>query len=196
MRIKWTWIAVACLIILLAVFNWVDLRLMRSQTAASSTVAASHSPSGAVPDVAVTGLSVEGNQRLQRSLEAELREFLTGLQGVGDVKPAGSAEVGTDSARIAVRFLDSEFFWTPLYARSQVNVRVAYSSNGDTSFIDSETPHFTGVSGDRPTVRFVANYSQDDFSWGLVSKPGYESYLAEQIAARVKASVEEQIKNG
>lgn len=195
MRIKWIWIAVACLIVLLAVSNWVDFRLMRSQTAAESTVAASHSPSGAVPDVAVTVLRVEGNERLQRSLEAELREALTGLQGVGAVKPAGSAEVGADSAHIVVRFLDSEFFWTPLFARSQVSVRVAYSSNGETSFIDSETPDFTGGVSDTPTVRFVANYSQHDFSWGLVSRPGYESYLAGQIAARVKASVEEQIKN-
>ncbi|MGE5603971.1 MAG: hypothetical protein ACM30E_13050, partial [Nitrososphaerales archaeon] len=101
------------------------------------------------------------------------------------------------SALITVRFVERQVFWTPFYARSQLHVHVAYASNGDTSFDDnSETTHFAGSAGDPPTVQFLASYSLADVTWGLVSQPGYQAYLAEQIASRVKGSITEQLEQG
>jgi hypothetical protein len=193
-RLKTIVIAGVCLALLLAALTWLDIRLASSRMASDSTVAASHSPTGAVPSVAVTGLSVEGNDRMQRSLNTELREALAGLQGIGEIMTAGG-DRQANSAAVEVSFVERQVFWTPFYARSQLRVHVAYASDGDTSFDDAgESAHFTSSPGSPPAVKFLASYNLADVSWGLISQAGYQNYLAEQIAARVKGSVQEQMK--
>lgn len=196
MRIRTIAVVGIGLAIALAALTWLDIRLMSSRTAADATVAASHRPAGAVPAVSVTRLSVEGSDRLPRRLADELSRALDGLPGVGAVEVSGST-AAPGSALITVRFVERQLLWTLFYARSQLHVHVAYASNGDTSFDDgSETTHFTGSTGEPPTVQFLADYALADVSWGLISKPGYQAHLAEQIASRVKGSIGEQIKGG
>ncbi len=195
MKIKTLAIAGIVVIALLAALLWLDVRLMSSRMASDSTVAASRSPSDALPAVSVTGLSVEGNDRMQRALQAELAQALANQPGVGAVETRGST-TAQGAAVINVHFVERDVFWTPFYARSQLHVHAAYASDGDTSFDTGETPHFASAAGDPPAVRFLASYALADVSWGLMSQPGYQEYLAEQIASRVRASVAEQITQG
>ena len=197
MRLRKVAVVVIGLVVLLAVLTWLDIRLMSSRMVFDGSVAASHSPTGASPAVSVTALHVEGNDRLQCSLQARLNQVLADLPGIGDVTVTGRRTAQPGSALVAVSFVERQVFWTPLYSRSQLHVHVAYASDGDISFDDGgEVTRFKSAEGDPPTVRFLASYALADVTWGLVSQPGYQDYLAEQIASRVKASIEEQIKKG
>jgi hypothetical protein len=184
------------LVALLAAFSLLHFRLMSSQTAHNDRVAGFH-PSDAGDAAALlpttTTLHVDAGGRLSKPLEKALAGALQNQPVVGSLRLAGSDAGAPGPAVLSITVDEQDYFWSPLYARSELAVRVAYATNGDIAFSQEATPHFRSTS-DSPAIQLLGDYALSDASWGLVSKPGYHDYLADQIANTIAASLQEQLK--
>jgi hypothetical protein len=181
---------------LLAAFSLVSFRLMSSRMARDATVAASDPSASNSTDVQpgpeIT-LRVEGGSRLALPVQRALAGALQKDPLTGAIQLASSSTDTPESAVLNVSLDEQGYFWSPFYARARVAVEVAYASNGDISFRQEDPPHFRS-SGDRPATQMLGHYAFADVSWGLISKPGYRDYLAEQIASAIVAGMQEQLK--
>jgi hypothetical protein len=183
-------------VITLAVgLSLISFRLAKSQTASNSQVASSRGNAqdglqGFAPTS--SALAVEGNGRLERLLAAEITRQAEGIALLGriDLLKVPVDQVGQPLVYVTVQRKD--ILWTPFYARSTIQVDVAYATDGDVSFRNNDPTHFVSLT-DQPYVQYYGSYSFDDKSWGVFSWPGYQDHLADQIAKTVLASLQEEL---
>jgi hypothetical protein len=112
--------------------------------------------------------------------------------GVIQLLPTSSDQADTPLMTIEVK--RQKVFWTPIYATSELEIKVSYASNGNVSFRHSDPPQFKftdGTSG----VMISGTYTFADVSKGIVSWPGYHNYIAAQIAKTISESVQKQLQN-
>lgn len=197
--IGWGLLVVATLGILLFTLSF---RIMQSQTASDSAVAASKSggetdsSAGWVISGATTGLSViGGDNRLQTSIQNRLVDLLKKQPNTGLVQVLETRPERVDFQVLSVEVIQQKFLWTPFYANSAYQVKVAYASNGDVSFSKIDPPHFVSKAGEGPVIQYSGTYAISDVSKGLISRPGYQDYLAEKIAATIIESMQKQLES-
>jgi hypothetical protein len=195
MKQKWiVWVLLAgiCLAVGLAL---IDVRLSKSETNSNSEVASSRSehPNGWLSFAPTsTALAVVGNGRLERSLAAEIARQAEGQPQVGrlELLVVPVDEVGQPLVYVTMRKKD--LLWTPFYARSEIQIGVAYATSGNVSFRKETPTHFV-QDASVPFVQYMGNYTFVDRSWGIISWPGYNRHLAEQIAQTVLASMKAEL---
>jgi hypothetical protein len=76
--------------------------------------------------------------------------------------------------------------WTPFFGVSQFSIQVGYATNGDTTFmdgLDKTQPYIRN--SDPSVVNLYTEYEVSDRSFGLISRPGYDQYLAEYLAQEI-----------
>jgi len=191
MKKRWV-ILPAALLVLLAAFLLLDFRLMTSQTAMNSETASSRSGDTNTPwefSPAVTGLYVEGKGRLAEALQARVKDLIQNQEPIGQITAIDAPADRMDIPILYAEIIPLKHFWTPLYARSEYRLVVAYASNGDTSFRKQAVVHFQS-SGDEPFKQYKASFTFQDTSIGVISARGYQHYLAEKMAGMVQQSLQ------
>lgn len=76
--------------------------------------------------------------------------------------------------------------WTPFFGVSQFSIQAGFATGGDTTFLaalDKTQPYLR--SSDPSVVNLYTEYEVSDRSFGLISRPGYDRYLAEYLAREI-----------
>ena len=163
-----------------------------SQTTQNGSVASSSggsivSQNRILPDV--TNVVVAGSSRLDSSLKTALTNLLPGVTGLGEVKFVDPSNIPANAPLLYVQVKEQNVRWSPVYSTAALQVAVSYAANGDVSFKNDEPTHFQAGS-----FQFKGTYKLDDVSWGLMSLPGYQDYLAQNAAETILKSVQDQFK--
>ncbi len=163
---------------------------MSSQMSHQSSLASS-STAGQVDEPiqsAKTMIFVSGEKRLAQSLEKQIAGQLQGKPQFGQLQHLPNLVDKADSPYLLIEIEPQAYFWTPVYARSTMKVTVSYASDGDVSFRLSQPTEFKH-SGDQPDKQMSGIYTFSDVSWGLISNPGYQDYLAREMARPIAADL-------
>lgn len=181
-----------CLIISFFVFSF---RLIRSQTGLDSAVAA-YRPKDAQGALNLnptkTGLYVAGDTGLERAVAQKLRQAISGRLNFGEIEWVGSEIEKYEAPLLTVELTQHKVLWTPVMGRAEVAAEAAYATHGDVSFRNTQPVHFTSQEG--PAVlQMMGTYTLADASWGIMSRMGYDDYLADRIVQRIVESIETEI---
>lgn len=181
---KRLWI-LAVIALLAAGFLLVSFRLISSQTVANSGVSSSRSVDQAGKNIPLSAISfsVSADGRLQRAVERALARQ-AGMTLLPE--PADQAS----GPLLAVEVKEQDVFWTPFYARSALSFAIYYSTAGDVSFRRTNTMSLD-LAGDE-VLLVNGQFDLADTSWGVMTMPGYQDFLAEQVAAHVIKSLQDE----
>lgn len=194
MKKLWIILPVAAIAVLAAAFLLLSFRLISSHTATNSTVAASRggdTGTGWNFSPATTGLYVDAEERMAQALQERVKRQLQNWQYVGEVSMLNAPADQMDIPQLYVKVSPVKQVWTPVYARSEYELVIAYGSKGDISFRDDAAPHFVSIAG-QPSLQFQGKITLTDTSWGLISLPGYRDYLADKLAGQVQGTLQQQ----
>ncbi len=187
---------VLVLFVLAGVFLLFNFRLMKSTTVSNSHTATSNAGSN-IQDWTFrpenTGLYVQADPRFAQVLQAEITRLLNKQPNVGSVSAINLPMDKADIPQLYVEVKQQKKVWTPFYATSAYEVIISYATNGDLSFRNTEPVTFINTS-EQPAIRYQAIYAIADKSIGLISSPGYDSYLVNLFANAVQKSLQEQLK--
>lgn len=186
-RFRWLISLAIGAVLLVVIFLFLDLRIMKSNSSANSTTATYRSG-----DIDLnwkntpvdTALYVEAPGNLRESLRKSLKPLISNKNYIGAVGDLNAPDDKLDTPQLYVQLIPVNSLWTPVYARSTYQVVVSYASNGDLSFRKTEPVRFEGKAG-QPAVLFKATSNLVDTSWGVVSLRGYQSYIIEKIAKQI-----------
>jgi hypothetical protein len=181
------------IVALMTPFGWASFRAAYSQTRRNSTMATASG--GARPGqvnipTATTGLHVTGQGLFQRSLQAEIIRRLPQVPGFGEIQPISDPLDQVEFPYLFVEISRKSIFWTPVYGRAELEIKIAYASNGDVSFRYSEPTAFHNED-QGPSIQRSGQYTFTDVSWGIMSLPGYHDYLASQVVTAILADLQE-----
>jgi len=178
---------------LVAPFGWVSFRAAYSRTGRDSTMVTSNvgAQPGQIKNPAeTTGLHVAGEELFQRSLQADLIRRLQQVPGFGQIQPISDPVDQAEFPYLFVEIARKDIFWTPAYGRAELEIKIAYASNGDISFRHSEPTAFHNEN-EAPSIKRSGKYKFTDVSWGIMSLPGYHDYLASQVATAILADLQD-----
>lgn len=91
------------------------------------------------------------------------------------------------SAALVVVVDRRTYIWTPVYATTNLSVRFAFASDGRVDW--NQLGEIDTVMQASPDVRMSGDLEIRDRSFGLISLPGYRSYIAGQISDKVVESI-------
>lgn len=193
-------ILLAVLIVLLAAsFLLLDFRLQRAQMATDSTVstysfnATEESP---LPLEQRLDLYVKAPLGMEDELAEALSAELAANPYVGDINLRQEPRRPADDSILFITIDEpSVLFWSPVYARTVLNVTTAYASDGAIDWIDEDVVRFENNGKSNAAVRLQGEYSFDGSAYGLISGPGYAHYLAEEVARTVNQSLADSLNN-
>ncbi len=164
---------------------------MKSTIAQNSSGASSNGGDGAAlnrsPDK--TGLFVGGESKLASALQQALTQKLSGQVFTGQIVPVDGASDTADHPLLFVSIDQQNITWTPVYARADLEVSIFYATDGDVSFRHSQPPEFK-MTSNQPALKMNGKYSFTDSSWGLISNPGYVTYLAGEVAKAILTNIQ------
>lgn len=189
----WIFLGVAGLGALFFLFSF---RIISSRSALNSEVATYHSSQEANPAAfsqLAPQLVVEGDDPLARALRKEITRMTKNVITPGQVNLTSAQDVAAQSPLLVVSLGQQSGYWTPVYSQTDLQVEAAYASNGDVSFRESEPTKFHPSEG-QGVLQYEGHYQLTDVSWGVMSLPGYQDYLAHQIAVKILTSLQDQLK--
>ncbi|HEX6383766.1 MAG TPA: hypothetical protein VF177_03755 [Anaerolineae bacterium] len=179
--------------IIAAAFLLLDFRLLRAQMAVDSnagTYSFSIDEERRLPLEQDLDLYVQAPQGLEAQVVEALSEELPTNPYVRAVnvqeEPLAAA---VDSVVVVEIDEPSVLFWSPFYARTVMTVDVAYASDGEVAWIDEDVVVLESSDPPVPVVRVRAEHSFNGSAYGLISRPGYASYLANELATHINASL-------
>jgi hypothetical protein len=188
-------ILIVLMVIIIAAFLLLDFRLIQGKANASSQVSTYAFSIDKGTQLSIhqpLDVYVIGNTEIGHTLAEALSETLTGIPGVSTIEfHDGTPELSEDSV-LVVDVQQSDMTWTPFYSQTDVKMQVAYASDGEVEWIDEQTVELTNG---KPVVRVRGDYEMDASARGLMSLPGYRSYLAESLAEQIASSLTERLFN-
>lgn len=181
--------------VLVAAFLWLDFQLARSNTQAQSTVSTARS--GEPDDQGLLlnqGLLVfvEGPEDLARPLRRELARRLGVIPNLAGISVVDNPPDQVGQPVLGFEIQASNVNWTPVYARAQLNLRMIFASDGELSWRHLQNPVME--LRELGTIRVDGDFTIEDTTVGLISRPAYYRYLAEQIALRTGESLAQALQ--
>jgi hypothetical protein len=126
-----------------------------------------------------------GEGPLVRALQKALAEKIDEV-GTSQIEWEGELEPNYPNPALVVKAGRPGPIWTPFFAVSQFSIQAGYATDGDTTFmaaLDKTQPYIR--SSDPYVVNLYTEYEVSDWSLGLISRPGYDQYLAEYLAREI-----------
>jgi hypothetical protein len=120
-----------------------------------------------------------------RALQKALTEKMNNV-GMGQMELEQQLEPKYPNPILVVNVGQPSPNWTPFFGVSQFSIQVGYATNGDTTFmdgLDKTQPYIRN--SDPSVVNLYREYEVSDRSFGLISRPGYDQYLAEYLAQEI-----------
>lgn len=191
MKNRRLWILLGSLGLIAAVFLLLDFRLSASSTQTERFIVTIKLPAPQLRDEKIR-MVVTGDGSLARALQKALSEKM-GEAGLSGIEVAGEIVPGYQRPVLVVKVGRPAPLWTPVFAMSQTPVQAGYASDGDTAFMDVIAATRTSKAKEN-AANLYAEFKINDRSLGLISRPGYERYLAEALAGEIVTALQELYK--
>lgn len=197
-RNLWVVLGLVLIVLLLAAaFIFLDFRIVRARLATesiASTYTFSISDELPLPLEQELDLYVDAPAQMREAFVAALRERLRGNPYIGSINlREGTPVEAANSVLVVVLREPASLFWTPFYTSTEAVVNAAYASDGAVDWIDEEPVVLESTDPPVPVARTRAEHQFDGSAFGLISGPGYASYLAGEVAQAVNQSLEQQL---
>lgn len=138
-------------------------------------------------------LYVQAPERLRGALADSLVAALPGTY----ISTVTVREEPVQAATGAVMVVEVEepntLLWTPVYVRTDATVKIAYALDGEVAWIDVTPVVLESSDPPQPVVRVRGTMDFAGSGYGLISRPGYRSYLADELAAQIDSLLEAQL---
>ncbi|TLN23360.1 hypothetical protein FDZ74_04005 [bacterium] len=95
---------------------------------------------------------------------------------------------------VLVAVTDSQFFWTPFYARSTLKTEFAFSNFEVLTAIEIPKGTTLPSDGTQPAIAGDGQGEQTDQSFGLISLPGYRSLVCDLAAKSIVGDLEKMVQ--
>jgi len=195
MKNKRLWILLGGIILASAVFLLLNFRLAVSSTQVSKLLFTTDM--GVNMPVSMQqrekiSIVLVGEGRQVSALQKALKETI-GTAGIGEIDLARELGPATQNPVLIVKVIGPGPIWTPLFAASRYSIHVGYASDGDSTFMDIAEKTHTATSK-QDAAYIYAEYDVVDRSFGLISRPGYQQYLADYIVQEIVAALKDLYK--
>jgi hypothetical protein len=185
MKDKRLWIWLGGVLLVSAAFLLLNFRVAVGSTQSMQMIMVTELegkyPERLQPDDKISMVLV-GDGPLVRALQKALTEQIDKV-GMGQIEWEQKLEPKYPNPALVVKVDSPSRVWTPVFAISQFSVQAGYATNGDTTFmaaLDKTQPYIR--SSDPSVVNLYTEYEVSDRSLGLISRPGYDQYLADYLA--------------
>lgn len=126
-----------------------------------------------------------GEGPLVRALQKALTEKMNNF-GMGQMELEQELEPKYPNPVLVVKVGQPSPVWTPFFGVSQFSIQAGYATNGDTTFMDGLDKTGPYIRNSHPSVvNLYTEYEVSDRSFGLISRPGYDGYLADFLAQEI-----------
>jgi len=126
-----------------------------------------------------------GDGTFVRALQKALTEKMNNV-GMGQLEWEQELEPKYPNPVLVVKVGQPSPIWTPFFGVSQFSLRAGYATNGDTTFMDGLDKTQPYIRSSNPSVvNLYTEYEVSDRSFGLISRPGYDGYLADYLAQEI-----------
>jgi len=177
-----------------ALFSLSDFKLQRAEMAvesSASTYAFGDNGNGSGLQTKALDLYVRAPAMIESELIQALRDALDTNPYVGRIELRQSPPAAGEESVLVLTMEDPQsLFWTPVYARAALTVDVAYASDGEVEWIGEEVVVLEAQ--EPPAARVVrvrGEYNFEGTAYGLISRPGYATYLAGEVAQTVNQAL-------
>ncbi|WP_407356461.1 hypothetical protein [Methanolobus sp. WCC5] len=190
--------AIALLLILS--MSFLDAGIRSSSTSAESSVSAysTGNPDNLLYNDII--LYVHREEALDTKLETELVEAFE----ENGISVTLSDEIKDDygSQFVFVNIIDVARMYTPVYSKSDIDIRFGFSSSGKTEYLDIEgqnadrTVVFSSDGIDSYQLLIQGNMHLKDETKGLYTYRSYQDHIARELANTVASELASRIKGG
>lgn len=189
-------IIVFVLLVVVAAFLFLDFRISRMELATNSQASRftiSVDEGHSLPQGVHLDLYVEAPERLDQMLAEQLIATLDANPYVGAVTLRDDPPEAASGSVLVVRVKEpGGLGWTPFYTKIDADVEVAYASDGDVAWI-GVSPVIMDTDTGQPVARVEATLALDGSGFGLISRPGYMHYLADELARQINELLQNQL---
>jgi hypothetical protein len=186
-------VASVTLILLLLAFNYLDFYAASSRSNSNFSLSTARSgdmlPTGMAAPFKLT-YQVRGADRLVEPLAEALLAELNNLPAILEAVPvAEQAEFEANTPLLVVEVDVDSFFWTPFYARGMATAGVFFGSEGDVAWQSGDAL----VLETSPAIKAEGDFTLEDTSWGLVSKPAYVQHMSNALAKSIAEGLQKDV---
>lgn len=187
-----TWLLLIVILILLALaLNFLDFHMAQSNTRVEHTLGTARAgetlPQNMAPGSTLY-FAVRGHDQLSAALRPALKRELQALSEVGVATDiSGMAE--EERAPFLLVELAPERLWTPVFAEATLTAQVYFAFDGDAPWAIGQPI----VLQESPAVKASGEFTLTDSSWGLISKPSYNTILARALARDIAAALQTDV---
>lgn len=189
LRTKLLLVLAVLLVLFAAAFLTLDFRFMQAQMAvdhSAATYSFSIDEETPLPLEQDLDLYVQAPLDLADELAEALATELKTNPYVRDINVQAEPIAAAADSVLVVEIDDpSVLFWSPFYTRSVMTVNAAYASDGEVAWIDEDVVRLRSEGEGMPVARIGAEYTFDGRAYGLISGPGYATYLADEVAQQI-----------
>ena len=194
MDTKYRWfMVVGALILALLAFNFLNFHVSSSRNHSHFSVGTARSGEALPADMTVPfrlAYQVRGADRLVEPLADALQTELSGLPTVLEAAPVAERAAAEAGAPLLVVEVNADaYFWTPFYARGTATAVFYFDSEGDVAW-QSGDPLVLETS---PAIKSEGEFTLEDSSWGLISKPAYAQHLSAALAQSIADGLHKEV---
>lgn len=172
-------------------FLFLNIHVARSQTDSgytSSTASSGERLPESMQNSPVLSVAVSGEGRFSRALRSALQKQLRGDPYIVDVRLLDTVPDQAVAPYLLVDPGELNILWTPVYARSDLQIKVAFASDGDVSFRGKQPIELTSQAG--AVIKLEGDFYVRDVTWGLISRPAYDDLLARRTAEEIERALD------
>jgi len=137
-------------------------------------------------------LYVQGSDRVANQLRETLKEQLAAAPDIQQVELLTELSEFSDQPVLVVEFDQREIAWTPIRSVSKVAFQAAFASDGDVSWRHKKPVIMTNQG--QSVIRVEGEFTFNDNTLGLVSRPAYQEYLGKQLASNISAALTDALE--
>jgi hypothetical protein len=168
MKDKRIWILLGCVLVVSAAFLLLNFRVATGNTQVMQMI-----------------MVLVGEGPLARALQKALSKAMVEAR-MGQMVWEQALHAKYPNPVLVVKAGQPRPLWTPFFVMSQFPIQVGYATDGDTTFMDSLDKTQPYIRNSDPSVvNLYTEYEVNDRSFGLISRPGYDRYLAEYLAREI-----------
>ena len=188
MKDKRLWILLGGILLVSAAFLLLNFRVAVGNTQSLQMIMVTelegNYPDRLQPNDTISMVLV-GDGPLVRALQKALTEKMNNV-GMGQMELEQELEPKYPNPILVVKVGQPSPIWTPFFATSQFSIQAGYATNGDTTFMDALDKTQPYIRNSDPSaVNLYTEYEVSDRSFGLISRPGYDGYLADYLAQEI-----------
>ena len=189
-------IALVILAAAVAVFVFADFHLAKSNTNTSFNRSSAHTsaPDGYQPGNTLLYIAAGDANVLSKALAQAVFDQ-AGTSGYFSPILLANAPQADQFPAVLVSASGEEFFWTPVYSRSNLKINLVFSNFRAVESIDSSPEVITlPAQNGSPAIEGSGQAEQVDQSYGLLSLPGYRNLITRSAAKSVVENLIEIVK--